>query len=780
MLFTALLTLGQAQIELKPDMVIDRTMVVAPKVYAFPNKDNEAKTGAITIKGNNITIDFAGATLEGSEQAIDPDKREGTGVIVEGNNITIKNLKVRGYKVGLIARNSKGLRLLSCDMSYNWKQHLLSTLDREDGADWMSYHQNEKDEWLRYGAGIYLSGCDSVEVKACRIVGGQNGLMMTKCNKGLVWNNTFSFLSSLGIGMYRSSDNRVMHNNVDWCVRGYSHGKWNRGQDSAGILIYEQSNNNTFAYNSVTHGGDGFFLWAGETTMKDASGGCNDNLLYGNDFSHAPTNGIEATFSRNKMINNLIMECWHGCWLGYSYNTDVLANVFAHNAESIAWEHGQDNTIGANMFYRDTMGVNLWQNKTQDPNWGYPKHRDTRSRDILIRQNEFQHIPNVAINLRDTMNAKTLSNVFVAVGEILKQTGEVPGLEFHRNTMFMLDTPAVPAGTDNKVSLGAINRSMPATMRPDGNVIDSGGADYQKRFDVLWSPYPDDTHTRGNDNDAWLRIYNTERKRYAVKPLEGGKRPFLEDRLRGRRYILVDEWGPYDFKRPILWLRKEEGATMEFEILGPKGNWKVVEVKGGTLSAQTGEVPGKVTFRPQQGNIDIRLEYTGAEVVDVRGQVSPAGKPTAFGFSKFNLPIDWTVNFYKWDASKVADPKAAMPPLSELDLGNPVKTLNTTKLDFASGGAFVEGAPDNHFATIATGTFTIQDAGDYVFNLTTDDGCRVWVNDKLVISDAWKYQGPTAYKAELTLSAGAHKIRIEHYEIDGYAALKASFAPKGP
>lgn len=778
MLFATLVTMAQAQIELKPDMIIDKTAVVVNRVYSLPNTDNDAKTGALTIRGNNITIDFAGATLEGSEQATDPDKRAGTGVIVEGNNITIKNLKVRGYKVGLIARNSNGLRLLGCDMSYNWKQRLLSTNEREDLADWMSYHQNEKDEWLRYGAGIYLSNCDNAEIKACRIVGGQNGLMMTGCDKGTIWNNTFSFLSSLGLGMYRSSDNRVMHNNIDWCVRGYSHGKWNRGQDSAGILIYEQSMRNTFAYNSVTHGGDGFFLWAGETTMKDASGGCNDNLLYGNDFSHAPTNGIEATFSRNKMVNNLLMECWHGAWLGYSYNTEVIANVFAHNAESIAWEHGQDNEIAANMFYRETMGINLWQNKSQDPNWGYPKHRDTRSRDILIRQNEFQNINGTAISLRDTINVRNLSNVFVSVLEPLKLTGETLGLEFHRNTLFSLDTPTLPAGADNKISLGGMNKPEPATMQPSGNVIDSSGENYQDRFDILWNPYPDDVATRGNDQDAWLRIYNTERKKYAVKPLEGGKRPFLENKLRGRRYILVDEWGPYDFKRPILWLRSEGGDSMEFEIMGPKGKWKVVDVKGGTLSAAEGTVPGKVTFRPQQGNVDIRLEYIGGDVTDVRGLVTPARRAVPFGFSKFNLPIDWTVNFYAWDPAKVSDPKAAMPPLSELTLGNPLKTMTTTKLDFGSGGAWYEGGPQNHFATISVGKFTLENAGDYVLNITTDDGVRVWVNDKLVITDAWKYQGPTPYKAELTLAAGAHTIRIEHYEIDGYSALKANIVPK--
>ena len=93
--------------------------------------------------------------------------------------------------------------------------------------------------------------------------------------------------------MYRSSFNTIAYNKINFNVRGYSDGVYNRGQDSAGILIYEQSNNNLFYKNSVTHGGDGFFLWAGQTTMDSGKGGCNDNVLQGNDFSYAPTNGLK-------------------------------------------------------------------------------------------------------------------------------------------------------------------------------------------------------------------------------------------------------------------------------------------------------------------------------------------------------------------------------------------------------------------------------------------------------------------------------------------------------
>ena len=44
----------------------------------------------------------------------------------------------------------------------------------------MSYHQNEKDEWLRYGAAIYLTDCDRAEIDHNTVVQGQNGLMAAR------------------------------------------------------------------------------------------------------------------------------------------------------------------------------------------------------------------------------------------------------------------------------------------------------------------------------------------------------------------------------------------------------------------------------------------------------------------------------------------------------------------------------------------------------------------------------------------------------------------------
>jgi len=791
-----LLAMSQ-QIQLQSGLTIERTAVVAKADVLAPHADESGKTAAITIKGSGITVDFQGATLRGSAADADPDKRAGTGVSVEGPNITIKNLNVRGFKIGLIARRCPGLKIVDSDFSYNWKQHLMSTLDREDGSDWMSFHHNESDEWLRYGAGVYMRDCDGFELRNVRIIGGQCGVMLTNCNRGLLWNSNLSFLSAIGLGMYRSSDNRIMHNNIDWCVRGYSHGKWNRGQDSAGILIYEQSMKNVFAYNSVTHGGDGFFLWAGQSTMDDGKGGCNDNLLYGNDFSHAPTNGIEATFSKNAFINNLVMECWHGIWGGYSWESDVRANVFSMNGQGIAWEHGQDNSVVGNIFYRDTEGIAIWMNKTQDPNWGYPKNRDTKSRDWKIKDNEFNNVATRALSVRDSAGVRVQGNVFVSNGAIAKREGDNPNFDFSENTIWAVAKEDLP-GEKNEWSLGDDNKPMQTLMQPSGNVIQGLSpktADYLDRFDLIWAPYPTDkVMGRGIDEDKWLDTYGAQRKTRAPAPLKAGKRPFIpKGQLRGRRYILVDEWGPYDFKRPILWPRGDMvDGKQTFELIGPKGTARIVESKGCGVAGMSKDgvtwvigdtamlpVPCfvKVSFPPGSANdVSLQLEYKGQAVTDVRGVVTPAGQPFRFGWSKFVAPIDWTVSWYAWDRASVADPHAKMPPLSEVVKGQPLKTIQTQELNFGWGGSPAEGVPADAFATIATGSVTLP-TGDYVLNVTTDDGCRVWIDDKLVIEDAWKYQGPTLYTREIKLG-GTHRIRVEHYEIDGYSALKFEILPK--
>ena len=470
-------------IELKRGLVITRSVRVVPKVYRLAAAAS-LDSSVITIRGDDVTVDFGGASLVGLDRDADPDRAAGVGIRIEGGrNVRIENAVVRGFKVGLLARNTRRLSLVANDFSYNWKPRLFSVLEHESLVDWLSHHKNDTGEWLRFGAGIYLDGVTGGDVRDNRITQGMEGLMLVRSDSLRIWNNTIEFNSGVGIGLYRSSDNRIMHNRASYNVRGYSHGFYRRGQDSADLLIYEQSCRNIVAYNSMTHGGDGLFLWAGQSTMDTGEGGANDNLFFSNDFSFAPTNGMEATFSRNTFVGNRVEGSDYGLWGGYSYDSQIVGNEFVNNRTGIAIEHGQKNNVVANHFTGDTVAVSLWANAIEPSDWGYPKHRDTRSRDYFIGDNTF--IGNrVGIRAQNTRASVTARNAYSNVDSQLVQ----------RDSVELRDDPAArrqPSAATSPAPAplpGAIDARLLDTLarRDRSAIIVTEWGPYDRRSPLLW------------------------------------------------------------------------------------------------------------------------------------------------------------------------------------------------------------------------------------------------------------------------------------------------------
>jgi nitrous oxidase accessory protein NosD len=675
-------------------MVITSNTRVKPGTYRLSGRDGAA---AITVRGSNITVDMTGVVLEGGDPFADPDGYAGTGIEIDGgDHVTVKGATIRGYKTAILARKSPFLHLTANDLSYNWKQRLWSGIEKESLVDWMSYHNNEKDEWLRFGAAIYLSECDDAEVDHNRAVQGQNGLMITRSARLKIWNNTFSFLSSVGLGMYRTTDSMVAHNKLDYAVRGYSHGFYFRGQDSTGILMYEQSSRNVFHHNSATHGGDGLFLWAGQSTMDTGQGGANDNHFEQNDFSHAVANGIEATFSRNSFLANRIDDCWHGVWGGYSFDSLFVGNQFVGNDEAIAIEHGQNISIIANEFRDNKIGVRLWANATQDPNWGYPKNRDTRSRDILIRENGFTK-GDVAIDVMRTTNLRARGNSIDGYQTVLKVGAEVPTLDV---------------------------------------------GDREGRYIV--SPQHD--------------------------PMPNGMNTLIpEGTARGRSTIIVDEWGPYDYRSPKVWpTGKATDRPLKLRVLGPKGTWKLMSARGGSSNAKAGVTGTEIVVTPVAGNADLRLEfeYLGEEVVDPRGRRTPAGQPHRFVYQQFEPAIAWKTQWWTWAES--ADPLKAPEAFAARLRETPTLSATVPRFDLISGRTLVEGLPNDRLALRADGEVRLP-PGDYDLVTITDDGIRVWVGEKLVL-ERWDIHESIVDRVPLT--GGRHRIRLEYFESTGWAELK--------
>ena len=83
-----------------------------------------------------------------------------------------------------------------------------------------------------------------------------------------------------------------------------------------------------------------------------------------------------------------------------------------------------------------------------------------------------------------------------------------------------------------------------------------------------------------------------------------------------------------------------------------------------------------------------------------------------------------------------------------------------------AGGSF----PADKFSARWTGDFSFE-GGNYTFTTTTDDGVRVWLDDRLLI-DSWKDQWNGVNKQGTPVSAGKHRVKMEYYEKGGGAVAK--------
>ncbi len=697
---------GTPPVELKPGMIITSSALVKKAIYPINGHDSLNRP-VILIKGDNITVDFNNALLQGSNDQQMPNAFYGLAILIKGNNITLKNARITGYKVALMAEGCKNLKIENSDFSYNYRQQLQSTWLHEDVSDWMSYHHNEKDEWLRYGAGIYLKDCDGSVIKNNTITGGQCALMMTRCNNGEITDNDFSFNSAIGIGMYRSSRNNIVHNKLDFNVRGYSHGFYNRGQDSAGILVFEQCNENVFAYNSVTHGGDGFFLWAGQTTMDKGEGGCNDNIIYKNDFSYAPTNGVEVTFSKNLIIENIIKSCDHGIWGGYSYNTSIEYNSFSDNKIAIAIEHGQQNSIAENTFYADKAGIKLWARASQPPDWGYASKKDTRSNDYKIQKNHFLQVDN-PYDFKRTENIDMLNNEEKGFQTLMKK---------------------------DSLTYVKINQSH-----------------------MVW------------DREMSVAEIKIKKNKKNIPALSIPP---------GREQIRITGWGPYDYRYPILFLKKIDSNNMyHFDVLGPKGKWKIKHSKDvEQISETAGIFPAEIKAKQTGTDVQLQLEYIGEGFTDQFGKSRPANKIHHFSFRDYQPNINWTVNWYSWDSAH--NPNKNYEQFKAVYNNSPVRSEQSAKIDYTWWGAIGKNLPADSFAIVATGVVEVE-KGSYTLSVTADDLVKIFVDNKLMIDfwdvSAYKYDEDTHHEAIIQLN-GKHTIRIEQAENSGYATLIFKLTP---
>jgi hypothetical protein len=285
--------------------------------------------------------------------------------------------------------------------------------------------------------------------------------------------------------------------------------------------------------------------------------------------------------------------------------------------------------------------------------------------------------------------------------------------------------------------------------------------------------------------DSALKFTNIQEREIvdtsiALPFIVSGPDPFKGNgKLSGRRNIRMTEWGPYDYRSPLIWHSNpgSKSDTMNFILFAEGGKWKLVQKKGvKTITKSNGVFPDSLMVIRNKGEeIDVRIEmeYTGPTFTTPFGKINPANKPYRFSFNKYFKPINFEVLFYSMDTSYY-NPVKTGNLFSPTEKKAPFKTEKVNKLDYAWwGGIKTPESQHVQFITVADGEATFE-KGLYEFGVTWDDAVRIFVDEKLVLNEwnpsKYKFDESPHKKLRLNLS-GNHRIRVEHLELGGFATL---------
>ncbi|MFK5957219.1 MAG: right-handed parallel beta-helix repeat-containing protein [Planctomycetota bacterium] len=693
--------------------ITESCLVVIPMGKVIPDVDGN---GVIHILTDGVEVTFEqGSILNGAPLGVDGNALEGIGLRVLGaKNVVVRNLVTRGYRCGMLATKADGLRVEGADFKRNFRQKLQSTLQEESVADWLRPHENDAQEWRKnYGAGLCIEQSDGVKVSQVLVREQQNGIILDRVTHAELRDNDCSFLSGWGLAMWRSSDNLIEQNRFDFCVRGYSHGVYNRGQDSAGILMFEQCSRNRIIANSASHCGDGIFSFSGKQALGEipppdadfdyAGRGNNDNQFLGNVLHDSAAHGLELTFGFRNLIqgNSFSGNAICGIWAGYSQETTIHLNTFRNNGDQgvglerggINIDHSRNNKIQANEFWENACGVHLWSLESPFANTPWGQANDLSATGNLILDNSFQG-EGLAIQLRGDVVAEHAENRFL--GPYLDQVKAE-------------DAVSLEDGAQWKIS---------------GEKI---------------SP---------------------------IKITQFVEAP--EVQYMGREHIVMTEWGPWDQKSSLWQLISKSGAEHIYRMLPEDAEVALRFVDGGrTVSIRP--VKGESSFGKLYrvfGGRNMQYYLLTARVNRKSFVSEGSFLATTWEVRNFVSPVDPREDVDTWRAAGESD-DASVWKTSNLFLDYQFEGPDKV----AGNSAMKPLDVVDHFGTIATGRI-VMPAGNWTFRVRSDDGVRVWADDVLLI-DNWTMHGPTWNEGVLELEKRkAVNLRVEHFELDGLSLLQ--------
>lgn len=129
-----------------------------------------------------------------------------------------------------------------------------------------------------------------------------------------------------------------------------------------------------------------------------------------------------------------------------------------------------------------------------------------------------------------------------------------------------------------------------------------------------------------------------------------------------------------------------------------------------------------------------------------------------------------TLRVYSVEGDLVSIPKLVADQTPNFDALAPT-------IDFRDDAGF--GKVPASFLSIVSGWLIVPNAGDYDFELTSDDGSRLAIDSKLVINHDGHHAATPKTSGQIKLDAGMHTLRIDHFDHGGKKQLTLKWKTPG-
>jgi hypothetical protein len=203
-----------------------------------------------------------------------------------------------------------------------------------------------------------------------------------------------------------------------------------------------------------------------------------------------------------------------------------------------------------------------------------------------------------------------------------------------------------------------------------------------------------------------------------------------------------------------VWLSVRPGATSGRPT--PPGPTPPGETKRDAQLVRGALVKGAARAKPPPGVVEI-------------------GEPTDFGGPHRGVnALRGNVYFVPTGTASLVDPATLQP----------VAVLYASRLDIAprswrAGFPGVPGGRVEWFEIDYQGEIFTSRRGEYGFDVLSDDGARLYVDDRLVLDDDGQHP-PKAARGAVTLEPGKHRIRVGYFQGPRYEiALQLYVTPPG-